>query len=226
MNFTGFPKETFEFLGDLAANNSKQWFDMHRELYDEFYVEPARHFVEEIGPKLRALSKTVNFAPKINGSIFRIQRDVRFSKDKRPYKTHLDFWFWDGESRGWETPGYFLRLAPSSMMIGAGMHSFAAPQLVSYRAAVMDERSGRKLEQVLGGLKGLGAGGANRKTVPRGFDSSHPRARLLLHDGLYGSWEGDLPKTVNSGALVPECVERFREGVPIVQWLKDFVVKS
>jgi uncharacterized protein (TIGR02453 family) len=176
--------------------------------------------------RLKTLSETVNFAPRINGSIFRIQRDIRFSKDKRLYKTHLDFWFWDGESRGWETPGYFLRLSPSSMMIGAEMHNFAAAQLASYRAAIIDERSGRKLEQILSHLKDLSAGGANRKTVPRGFDRSHSRASLLLHDGLYGYLEGDVPETVHSKAFVAECVERFREGAPIVRWLKDFVAKS
>ena len=99
MPFTGFPPETFAFLTGLIQNNTKQWFDDHRSDYDQYWVEPAKDFVAGIGPKLRAFAPNVNFEPKINGSIFRINRDVRFSNNKRPYKTTLDLWFWEGEKR-------------------------------------------------------------------------------------------------------------------------------
>jgi uncharacterized protein (TIGR02453 family) len=224
MSFAGFPRATFKFLEGLARDNSKACFDAHRDDYESFYVEPAKHFVAAIGPKLRVISKTVNFVAKVNGSIFRIQRDTRFSKDKAPYKTHLDFWFWEGEHRGWDAPGYFLRLTPKEMIIGAGMHRFEAKPLAAYRNAVLAEGSGKRLEKIAAALDGLTLGGATRKSVPRGFDAAHPRSRFLMHDGLFALHEGPLPRSVFSQAFVNECLGHFRRAAPIAKWLMEFVV--
>lgn len=114
--FEGFPPETFVFLKGLAKNNTKAWFDEHRDDHEQFHLAPAKAFVEAIGPGLKKISKAINAEPQVNGSIFRINRDVRFSKDKRPYKTTLDLWFWEGEKRGWEAPGFYLRLKPDGFM--------------------------------------------------------------------------------------------------------------
>ncbi len=226
MTFTGFPRATFEFLEGLSAHNNKQWFEAHRSDYEAYYVAPAKLFVEAIGPKLRRISKTVNFEAKINGSIFRINRDVRFGKDKTPYKTHLDFWFWEGDKRGWESPGFFLRLTPAEMIAGAGMHGFSPAQLAAYRAALVDPKAGAALDKVLAGIGKLPVGGAKRKTVPRGFDAKHPRAHLLLHEGLHAFHERPLPKTVHSAAFVEDCLADFRAAAAISKWLMAHVVKA
>ena len=73
----------------------------------------------------------MQYEPRINGSLFRINRDIRFSKDKSPYKAHLDLWFWEGEHRGWESPGFFFRLTPTKLMLGAGMHQFPKEHLAA-----------------------------------------------------------------------------------------------
>src|SRR4051812_41470761 len=83
--FAGFPKETFRFLAGIEKNNKKEWLDERREEYEAYYVAPARAFVAAIGPKLQQISAGIQFEPKVNGSLFRIQRDTRFSKDKTPY---------------------------------------------------------------------------------------------------------------------------------------------
>jgi uncharacterized protein (TIGR02453 family) len=98
--FGGFPKGTAKFLRGLSKNNEKAWFEAHRGDYQTGYVEPALAFVEAIGPRLQKISPSISFEPKINGSLFRINRDVRFAKDKRPYKDHIDLWFWHGDKRG------------------------------------------------------------------------------------------------------------------------------
>lgn len=226
--FEGFPKQTFELLRGLRKNNSKEWFDRHRDDYDADYVEPARRFVEAIGPKLRALSRTVRYEPKVNGSIFRIQRDTRFSKDKTPYKTHLDLWFWEGEKRGWDTPGFFLRLTPESVMAGAGMHQLARAALDRYRRAVLDDRSGNALVKLLEKVRAAGyaIGGATRKTVPRGLDPAHPRATLLLHEALHAGLEMPLPESVHTAGFVAECLRHFRATAPVSRWLLEHVVGS
>ncbi|MEM6991152.1 MAG: DUF2461 family protein, partial [Myxococcota bacterium] len=90
--FDGFPKQTLTFLKGLGANNDKAWFTAHRADYDNYFMEPAKHFVVALGERLAKSSPGIHAEPKVNGSIFRINRDVRFSKDKRPYKDHLDLW--------------------------------------------------------------------------------------------------------------------------------------
>ena len=107
--FTGFPRDTFAFLRGLAANNNKSWFDEHRADYETFCMAPARAFIEALGPRLKKISPTVQWEAKVNGSIFRINRDIRFAKDKRPYKTNLDLWFWHRTRGGWSAPGFFVR---------------------------------------------------------------------------------------------------------------------
>lgn len=91
---TGFPAETLAFLRGLAENNTKAWFEAHRADYQAHYVEPALAFVAALGPRLQQIAPGAQFEPRINGSLFRINRDVRFSADKSPYKHHIDLWFW------------------------------------------------------------------------------------------------------------------------------------
>jgi uncharacterized protein (TIGR02453 family) len=179
-SFVGFPQATFAFLRGVAANNNKAWFDKHRGDYEAGYVEPAKAFVAAIGPRLAKISPTVKYEPRVNGSLFRINRDVRFAKDKSPYQTKLDLWFWHGGERGWSAPGFFVRIAPDKLGIGVGMHAFQKPQLDAFRRAVLDGRSGKALEQATARVEKAGryrVQGASRKTVPRGFDADHPQRR-------------------------------------------------
>ena len=89
--FTGFGPKTKKFLRDLGRNNDKAWFTSHRGDYEAYYLEPAKAFVEAAGPKLEKVEPRVVWEPRVNGSIFRVNRDIRFSKDKTPYKDHIDF---------------------------------------------------------------------------------------------------------------------------------------
>jgi uncharacterized protein (TIGR02453 family) len=106
MPFEGFPPEGLAFLAGLAEHNEKAWFDAHRAEYERGLLEPARDFVDAIGPELEAVHPGIHADPRVNGSIMRINRDTRFSKDKRPYKTHLDLWFWEGEGPSRMRPGF------------------------------------------------------------------------------------------------------------------------
>lgn len=219
MTFTGFPKETFAFLAGLRKNNTKAWFEAHRDDYESYHLAPAKAFVEAIAPGLKKISKTVNAEPRVNGSIFRINRDVRFSKDKSPYKTTLDIWFWEGANRGWETPGFFLRLTPTHVIAGAGMHQFAPEQLKTYRAALDDAKAGAALDKVIAGLGDLQLGEATRKKLPKGVAADHRRAALFLMDGLHVFHEEKLPKVVHTAKFVDHCLDIFRGAAPVNQWL-------
>jgi uncharacterized protein (TIGR02453 family) len=223
--FGGLPDATFAFLKGLAAHNNKPWFDAHRADYDAYYVAPAIAFVDALGPRLRKIAPGIQYEPRINGSIFRINRDVRFAKDKSPYQTKLDLWFWHGDRKGWNAPGFFLRLAPDSVGMGAGMHNLAGPELARFREAVVADRSGKALVKVIAGVAAAGpyeVRGATRKTVPRGFAVDGPRAELLLHESLWANYE-TTPAEAMKPTFVDFCVGHLKAMAPIARWLNDEV---
>jgi uncharacterized protein (TIGR02453 family) len=223
---TGFPRKTLTFLAGLSEHNDKSWFDAHREDYELAYVAPARAFVADLGPRLREIAPGVRYEPKINGSISRINRDIRFSPDKRPYKDHLDLWFWHGQKRGWEQPGFFLRITAEDVWLGAGMHHFSPDMLGRYRDAVVDPRAGEALAAAIGRIESEGyymVGSMARKKVPRGYDAAHPRARFLLWEGLPAMVQ--LPATaVLADDFSEVALAHFRATWPIGQWILDELV--
>jgi len=109
--FNGFPRQYFTFFNQLKKNNTREWFEEHRGDYDEFVLDPAREFVIAMGEKLRKIAPAVNAIPKINQSLFKINRDVRFSKDKSPYKTNMGIWFWEGRGKRMESSGFYFHFA-------------------------------------------------------------------------------------------------------------------
>jgi uncharacterized protein (TIGR02453 family) len=226
--FAGLPEETFRFLAGLAAHNDKAWFDAQRADYEQGYVAPAKALVAALGPRLQAIAPAVRWEPRVNGSIFRIHRDVRFSQDKTPYKPHLDLWFWEGDRRGWDTPGFFFRLFAERLILGAGMHKLENVPLERFRAAVLEPRSGAALERVLTRIAAgpYRVGEPERRSLPRGFDKTHPRAALLLHEGLTATWEGAVPREARSGAFVDWCLGHWRALAPLSDWLRAHVAQG
>ena len=223
--FEGFGDATLDFLRDLTGNNEKPWFDAHRAEYDAAYLAPALAFVAAIGPRLQAeVDARAQYEPRINGSLFRIQRDVRFSSDKTPYKTHLDLWFWYGDRKSWATPGFFFRLTPETLILGAGIHQFGPELVKAYRDRVVDNDFGRRLVECVDAVSAAGdysIGGDTRKTVPRGFDAKHERARFLRHDGLHATHEASVPAVAATHGFVDYCIERFKGVAPVNAWLMD-----
>src|SRR5262252_5077266 len=222
MSFEGFQKETVGFLAGLRAHNKKDWFEAHRADYEQAYLAPAVAFAEALAPRLRKIEPDVNVEPRVNGSIMRINRDIRFSKDKSPYKDHLDMWFWTGDRKGWDASGFFFRLAPDRLLLGAGMHMFAPPALARYRAAVLDERKGPALASVVAKLRKAGyeVGTESYKKVPAGAPADHPRAALLRHGGLSAGWEGKPPRELGSARFVDFAAAHFAALAPLHRWLR------
>jgi uncharacterized protein (TIGR02453 family) len=182
--------------------------------------------VAALGPRLQAVSETIQFKPRVNGSIFRLQRHTRFSKGKAPYKTHLDLWFREGDRRGWETPGFFFRMFHERLILGAGIQQLGKEQLAAYREAVIGPKRGKALVRALHGVREPGPyeiGDATRKKVPRGFDPDHERAALLVHEGLWAAYEGHLPPEAKTAAFVGWCAEKVAHMEPVSRWLLGVV---
>ena len=219
--FGGFPKETLEFLCGLRANNKKTWFDKHRSEYDDHLMGPAKEFVEAVGVKLKKIVPAIQAIPKVNGSIFRINRDTRFSTDKTPYKDHLDMIFWEGDKKSTGSK-MFLRISPDKVYTGAGFHSGCPDLLKSFRNAVADEASGKELASIAKKLrkKGLELEGQHYKRIPRGFSDDGPAGEFLLHDSLHIVYETD-PATACDSNFVDTCVKYWKGLMPFHRWLTD-----
>jgi uncharacterized protein (TIGR02453 family) len=222
MSAAGFPKETIRFLAGLQKNNSKEWFDAHRAAYDEYFVGVAKDFIVALAPRLKKIDPAIQAEPKVGGSILRIFRDVRFSKDKSPYKDHLDLWFWSRKDKGWDSSGFFFRLTPTELLLGSGMHGFAPPVLARYRAAVLDSKKGAALTRAVSKVRKAGyeIGGETYKKTPSGVPADHPRAALLRHSGLYAGWTGKHPKELAQPRFTDFVAKHFAATAPIHAWLR------
>ena len=222
--FTGFPKETFRFYEDLKENNFREWFNERKDHYQEYVLKPAQAFVVAFGEKLKAISDGFTYDTRTNGrgSMMRIYRDIRFSKDKTPYSTRLRFRFGEGIREKGEHPGFFLGMDETGGHILSGIYKFAKPTLDRYREAIDDTNSGTilvKIVEEIRNLRGFKISGEHYKRVPRGYDPDHPRADLLRYDSLYVR-SPEIPVSV---LTKPELVDTFYEHAlrmaPVHHWL-------
>ena len=139
-SFEGFSTETVKFFEKLTQNNTKVWFEAHRSVYDQYVLEPAKGFVAAMGQKLHNLSIRINAIPKVNQSLFRINRDTRFSHDKRPYKTNLGIWFCEGTRNRMECSGFYFHQGDGKLMLGTGIHLFSKELLKLFRDPVTEKK--------------------------------------------------------------------------------------
>ena len=219
-DFDGFPRNTPTFLRALGRNNDKTWFDGHRDDYERYYLEPARDFVAAAGVALGRLQPGISADPRVNGSIFRVNRDIRFAADKRPYKDYLDLWFWEGERRT-APSGFYLRLTARNLALGAGAHLFDRDRLGHYRDAVVDQKLGSSLRQAVRATEKAGwqVHGEHYKRTPSGYVATGETERLLRFNALWTRAEEPIPDALYGPELVGYCVERWRSSLPIHRWL-------
>jgi uncharacterized protein (TIGR02453 family) len=222
--FGGFPPETIQFLRELRDNNRKDWFEAHRGDYEAFWVGPAKAFVVAAGELLAELAPGIRAEPRVLGSIFRINRDTRFARDAGPYKDHLDFWFWEGERRN-AVSGFFARLTPERMGVGAGCHGLDPERLARFRHAVADPSSGADLAAIAQRLEAAGyrLGGAALSRPPAGFGSDGPAGRFLLHKALFVHHDEPVDERVQSAAVLTTCGRHWSALAPLHRWLTDNV---
>ncbi|MGB6339048.1 MAG: DUF2461 domain-containing protein [Candidatus Aminicenantaceae bacterium] len=220
--FAGFSKETLTFFRRLKRNNTKSWFDRHRGEYESFVLEPAKAFVVAMGERFHTESVNFRAEPKLNRSIFRIYRDTRFSPDKTPYKTHLALYFWEGMLPRMESPGFYVHVEPSKLLLGAGIYMFSPKQLTRYRKAVVDPEWGQDLSDILTKIsrrKDFKSGEKHYKRIPSGFDPDHPNAELLLYNGIHVWEETAIPEEFYSVKFVDYCWKKFLPFLPLHAWL-------
>ncbi len=227
-SFNGFAKSTFKFFKDLENNNTREWFEGNRGVFEKNVLEPAQEFVMEMGERLKVLSPKIEAIPKTDKSIFRIYRDVRFSKDKTPYKTHLGIFLWEGPRKKLGNPGFYLQLDKSQIFIAGGLYQLPSDLMKPYRDAVSNTKKGAEVRKILKNISknpSYNLGGNHYKRIPRGYDPDNPNSDLLLHNGLYVYHEGPIPKEVHSKDFLDYSFKLFNDILPLHNWIRDNVSK-
>ena len=222
--FPGFPQDAITFFEEIALLNDKVWFDENKARFHEAVQQPAQAFVAALGERLATLIPGIQYNTSLNGSgsIMRIYRDTRFSKDKTPYKTNLGVVWWEGPGKKMEEPGYYFQLDREGAWLANGMYSFPKDTLVAYRKTVAHNKRGVALVEVLARAQqaGLTISGSGEYTrVPAGYDKEHPRGDLLKKKGLVTISPGIGIDVITSPALVDHCFEYAKAMVPLHQWL-------
>ena len=182
-----FPADVKHYFSRLKKNNNKLWFEKHRTEYQEKVLEPAMEFVALAGTQIQKFAPKIIADPRVNKSLFRIYRDVRFSKDKTPYKTHLAIFFWEGSAPKLENPGFYMHIDDVEILIGSGLHYFPKNILSAFRETIQNKSTNKKLQLILEDIKkkGFEVGREYYKRMPPGYDSNLKNAYLLLYNGLH-----------------------------------------
>lgn len=204
MSFTGFPHSAVDFYLALEQDNSREFWAAHRADHEQHVRAPMTALLAELEGAFGT------------GKVFRPHRDVRFSADKSPYKTHQGGYVATADSTGW-----YAEVSADGFQLGAGCYRMDSERLRSYRAAVVDERRGRALEGIVADLAEAGweIGGEQLKTAPRGVPRDHPRIGLLRHKALTAMrWELD-GDVVTTPLLLDEVRRGWEELRPFVDWL-------
>ena len=204
MSFTGFPVAALDFYDDLEVDNTKSFWEAHKAVYDQAVKGPM-------------VALTSALEPEFGGAkVFRPYRDVRFAKDKTPYKNHQGAFVAAGPATG-----FYVEVSSRGIRTGAGFYEASSPRLAAYREAVADEKTGPQLRRILTKLEkaGFEVGGDRLKTAPRGYDADHPRIELLRHRSLtVGHWIGFEP-VVHTPELLELVRSDWRALKPLVEWV-------
>ncbi len=229
-DFPGFPRQAIEFFRQIAENNNREWFAEHKAEFTQHVQDPAQDFVVALGTRLQTISQGIRFDTALNGSgsIMRIYRDIRFSKDKSPYKTWQGLRFWEGKTRKQLASGIFFGFDAEGGGIHVGQHTFDKDFLARFREAVDQEATGRELQKTVDGLGAAGVtiNGEQLKRVPRGYDPDHARGDLLKYKALYASSEGLTVEQLCSPQLVDICMDHVTRMAPLHHWLVKIAMPS
>lgn len=202
--FTGLPPEAIDFYERLEADNSKAFWAEHRNEFTEYVREPMEALTDELD----------EYGPF---HLFRPHNDLRFSKNKPPYKTHQGAY---GELEGGS--GYYVQLSASGVMVGAGYYAMAKDQLARFRAAIDDDATGEVLARLVadGERRGLTASAIGAvKTAPRGYPKDHERIELLRRKGLIMTRDVGAPKWIHTRQAVVKIRELWERAAPVCAWL-------
>ena len=222
-DFEGFPADLFRFFADLAQNNRRDWFQENKPRFVTSVVEPMSEFITAMAPRLKKISREYRADPRPNGgSMFRIYRDVRFSKDKSPYKTHAACQFRHRAGKDAHAPGFYVHLATDGLYFGGGIWTPPSKHLGLIRDQIADSPTAwsrirnAKTVRERGGLKG-----DSLKRPPRGYDPGDRHIEDLKRKSFYVMEEAE-----PGLARAPEFIDRVEAAFRAARPLNRFITQA
>jgi uncharacterized protein (TIGR02453 family) len=202
--FQGFPVAALDFYDDLEMDNTKSFWTAHKQVYDTAVKAPMTALVTALEPEFG------------QAKIFRPYRDVRFAKDKTPYKTHQGAYVAAASSTGW-----YVQVGAAGVRVGVGFYDASSARLSAIREAIVDDKRGRRLRRILSTLQKQGweLGGEALKTSPRGYDADHPRIDLLRHKSMTLGRSYGFEPVIHTAELLDMVRADWRAGRPFVEWV-------
>ncbi|WP_024800224.1 DUF2461 domain-containing protein [Nocardia sp. BMG51109] len=202
--FAGFPFAGLDFYEDLEADNSKAFWTANKHVYERAVREPMAALVAEL---------EADFGP---AKIFRPHRDVRFSKNKVPYKNHQGAIVHTAQGSGW-----YVQIGAPGLFVAGGMYAGSPDQLARLRGTIDDDVRGAELETILATVQRAGytLGGDKLKTRPKGYPADHPRIELLRHKSLVVSKEFGAPDWLETPHAAKEIRKSWEAMRPMVEWV-------
>jgi uncharacterized protein (TIGR02453 family) len=204
--FTGFTEAALDFYDDLELDNTKSFWEAHNDVYLAAVKAPMTALVTALEPEFGT------------AKVFRPYRDVRFAKDKTPYKTNQGAFVGAGPACGW-----YVEIAARGVRTGAGFYDAGTSDLGRIRASIANELTGTRLQRILTKLEkaGFTIGGDRLKTSPRGYDADHPRIELLRHRSLTVGKDYGFEPIIHTPELVEAVRADWKAARPLVDWVTD-----
>lgn len=220
--FPGLPEDFYRFFEDLSQNNERAWFNENKARYHESVVNPISEFIVYMAPRLEAISPHYIANPKPHGgSMFRIYRDTRFSRDKTPYKTHAGVQFRHKAGKDAHAPGFYVHLAPEGVFFGGGVWLPPNPVLNRIRDYIVDNANA--WGRIRNSKKVLGSGGIrgdSLKRPPRGFDAEHPHIEDLKKKSFYVATEVSAAASLGPD-FADQVTDGFKLAAPMMHFITD-----
>lgn len=215
-----FSRQTFDFLAALAENNNREWFDAHQQDYEDVVRTPALAFISDMADEIPAVSPYFRaLSRKAGGSLMRIHRDIRFGKDKTPYKTNIGIQFRHEVGKDIHAPGYYVHIEPGSCFVGVGLWRPDNDALFKIREAIVkngDAWVAARDDKTFS--KNFTLEGDALANAPRGYARDHPLVEDLKRKDFI-SLAKLREATVTSKNFRPRVVEHFRQAAPYMRFL-------
>ena len=215
-----FTRDLYDFLADLGDHNDRDWFTANKKRYVSAVQKPALRFIADFEPHLRKISPEFLALPKaVGGSLFRIQRDVRFSKDKSPYKSHVGIRFLHRDAKNVHAPIFYLHLEPGGSFAALGVWHPEPATLEQIRQAIVEDPAAyRRAAEGARFRKRFEVGGDSLQRPPRGYDPEHPLIEELKRKDFVASCRLDEKDIVRAG-FDRRLAEAWRDGAGYVRFL-------
>jgi len=225
MSFNGFPKKSITFLKKLENNNNLVWFEEHKVEYEKYIRDVSRDFVVEMGEHLQVLVPSINAIPKVNGSLFRIYRDLRFSKDKTPMKKRVGIIFTQGQGKRTQLSAFYLHFSAHEVFHAVGIRAFTDVSRAAYREFIKNDKNREVLHEIFEVLKreGFETSPAHYKRIPKGFENlSHNY--LALNSSVFAFTQTQNISILYSSDIIDYSFKVYESMYELQKWVYEMTL--